>query len=68
MGAKQRAEAQRRLDSVQITSKQNGNDVVISTAYPPRSTLTYPLEPAKRYRDHYTDKSASCLETDHRPQ
>ena len=36
--AKEHAEAQRRLDSVQITAKQNGNDVVISTAYPPTRT------------------------------
>ena len=41
--AKQRADAQRRLDSVQITAKQNGNDVVISTAYPPRNLLVHPL-------------------------
>lgn len=41
--AKERTEAQRRLDSVQITAKQNGNDVVISTAYPPRNILTHPL-------------------------
>ena len=38
-----RAEAQRRLDSVQITAKQNGNDVVISTAYPPRNRFVHPL-------------------------
>jgi hypothetical protein len=37
------AEVQRRLDSVQITSKQDGNDVVISTAYPPRNGFTHPL-------------------------
>ncbi|MGD1093547.1 MAG: DUF4097 family beta strand repeat-containing protein [Bryobacteraceae bacterium] len=41
--AKERAEAQRRLDSVHITAKQNGNDVVISTVYPPRNVLTHPL-------------------------
>jgi hypothetical protein len=41
--AKTRAEPQRRLDSVQITAKQDGNDVVISTAYPPRNTFTHPL-------------------------
>jgi hypothetical protein len=40
---KDRAEAQRRLDSVQITTKQNGNDVVISTAYPPLNRFVHPL-------------------------
>jgi len=41
--AKTRTEGQRRLDSVQITSRQDGNDVVISTAYPVRSGFTHPL-------------------------
>jgi hypothetical protein len=41
--AKMRIERQRRLDSVQITSRQDGNDVVISTAYPPRNGFTHPL-------------------------
>jgi hypothetical protein len=41
--AKDRAEAQRRLDSVQITAKRNGNELVISTAYPPRNRFTHPL-------------------------
>jgi hypothetical protein len=41
--AKERAEAQRRLDSVQIAAKQNGNDVVISTAYPPLNPFVHPL-------------------------
>jgi hypothetical protein len=41
--AKDHAEAQRRLDSVQITAKQNGNDVVISTAYPPLNRFVHPL-------------------------
>src|ERR1700688_3622350 len=40
---KERAEAQRRLDSVQITAKQNGNDLVISTAYPPQNGFVHPL-------------------------
>jgi hypothetical protein len=35
--AKQRTEAQAHLETAQITAKQNGNDVVISTAYPPRN-------------------------------
>jgi hypothetical protein len=41
--AKQRAEAQRRLDAVQVTTKQDGNNVVISTAYPARNAFTHPL-------------------------
>jgi hypothetical protein len=41
--AKERAEAQKRLDSVQITAKQNGNDLVISTAYPPLNGFVHPL-------------------------
>jgi hypothetical protein len=41
--SKQHAEAQRRLDSVQVTAKQNGNGVVISTAYPARNVLLHPL-------------------------
>lgn len=40
---KERVEAQRRLDSVKITTKQDGNDVVISTAYPPRNRFSHPL-------------------------
>jgi hypothetical protein len=40
---KERVEAQRRLDNVQITAKQHGNDVVISTAYPPRNRFAHPL-------------------------
>jgi hypothetical protein len=36
-------EAQRRLDSVHVTAKQDGNDVVISTAYPARNALLHPL-------------------------
>ncbi len=41
--AKTRPERQRRLDSVQITSRHDGNDVVISTAYPPQNGFTHPL-------------------------
>src|SRR6202030_2743147 len=38
---KDRAEAQRRLDRVQISAKQDGNDVIVSTKYPPRNGLTH---------------------------
>ena len=41
--AKDRAEAQRRLDSVQVTAKQSGNDIVISTVYPSRNLFSHPL-------------------------
>jgi hypothetical protein len=41
--ANERAEAQRRMDRVQVAAKQEGNDVVISTAYPPRNGFMHPL-------------------------
>ena len=40
---KDRGRAQQRLDSVQITSKQQANDVTISTAYPARNGVLHPL-------------------------
>jgi hypothetical protein len=50
------ADAQRRLASVQITTKQDGNDVVISTAYPPRGFFRHPFSRRSdieiRYRVH----------------
>jgi hypothetical protein len=42
-GANERTEGQRRLDSVQVAAKQRGNDVVISTEYPPRNGFMHPL-------------------------
>jgi hypothetical protein len=39
----ERGEALGRLDSVQIAAKQSGNDVVISTTYPPRNGFLHPL-------------------------
>jgi hypothetical protein len=36
---KERTEAQRYLESAQIRAKQDGNDVVISTVYPPRNAF-----------------------------
>ena len=35
--------AQRRLESIQVTAKQDGNDVTISTAYPPLGIFRHPL-------------------------
>jgi len=66
-GEKERAEAQRRLDSVQITAKQNGNDVVISTAYPPRNGFTHPLSRRSDIEISYRIKAprASKLIVDH---
>lgn len=51
--AKERPEAQRRLDSVQITAKQDGNDVVISTEYPARSAFLHPLSRRSDIEIHY---------------
>jgi hypothetical protein len=42
-GEKDRAEAQRRLDSVKIETKQEGNDLVIATSYPPQNAFLHPL-------------------------
>jgi hypothetical protein len=41
--AQERAAAQRRMDSVQITTKQEGNDVIVSTVYPPLNAFRHPL-------------------------
>jgi hypothetical protein len=54
--SKGKADAQRRLESIQVTAKQNGNDVVISTAYPPLGAFRRPLSRRSdveiRYRIH----------------
>ncbi len=65
--AKQRARDQRRLDSVQITAKQNGNDVIISTAYPARNAFLYPLSRRSDIEIGYRIKAprASRLILDH---
>jgi hypothetical protein len=65
--AKERAEAQRRLDSVQITAKQDGNDVVVSTAYPPRNGFLDPLSRRSDIEIGYRIKAprASKLILDH---
>jgi hypothetical protein len=39
---KERARAERRLESVRITTKRDGNDVVISTVYPARNRFIHP--------------------------
>lgn len=51
--AKDRAEAERRLDSVQIAAKQNGNDVEISTIYPARNLFLHPLSRRSDVEIHY---------------
>lgn len=60
-------ETQRRLDSVQITAKQDGNDVVISTVYPPLSGFTHPLSRRSDIQISYRIKAprASKLIVDH---
>jgi hypothetical protein len=65
--SKQRDEAQRRLDSVQISAKQDGNDVVISTAYPPRNAFLHPLSRRSDIEVSYRIKAprASKLIIDH---
>jgi len=55
--AKQHAEAQRRLDAVQVTAKQDGNDVIISTAYPPRNGFAHPLARRSDIEIAYTIKA-----------
>jgi hypothetical protein len=65
--SKTRAERQRRLDSVQISLKQDGNDVVISTAYPPRNGFTHPFSRRSDIEISYRIKAprASKLIVDH---
>lgn len=65
--AKARTERQRRLDSVQITTRQDGNDVVISTAYPPRNGFTHSLSRRSDIGISYRIKAprASKLVIDH---
>jgi hypothetical protein len=60
-------EAQRRLDSVQITAKQDGNDIVISTAYPALNGFTHPLSRRSDIQISYRIKAprASKLIVDH---
>lgn len=41
--AQQHAAAQRRLEGVAVTTKQDGNDVIISTVYPPLNAFLHPL-------------------------
>jgi hypothetical protein len=47
-------EAQRRLDSVQVTAKQQGNEVVVSTAYPSRNGFVHPLSRRSDIEVSYT--------------
>jgi hypothetical protein len=66
-GTENRAEAQRRLDTAQVSSKQDGNDVVISTAYPPRNAFWHPLSRRSDIEISYRIKAprASKLIIDH---
>jgi hypothetical protein len=64
-----RTEAQRRLESVQVTATQNGNDVVISTAYPSRHAFLHPLSRRSdieiKYRIH-APRASKLMVDDHR--
>ncbi len=55
-----------RVDSVQVTSKQTGNDVVISTVYPPRNGFLHPLDRRSdveiNYRIHAPRASKLAIE------
>lgn len=42
-GARSRAAMEQRIGSVTVAARREGNDVVISTAYPARSVFTHPL-------------------------
>lgn len=63
----QHASAHKRLESVQITAEQAGNDVVISTGYPARNGLAHPLSRRSDVEINYRIKAprASKLEVDH---
>jgi hypothetical protein len=65
--AKQRAAAQLRLEGVEITTKQAGNDIVISTAYPARNGFAHPLSRRSDIEISYHIKAprASKLVIDH---
>jgi hypothetical protein len=66
-GSKKSDEAQRRLDSVHVEAKQNGNDVVISTVYPARNSFLHPLSRRSDIDISYRIKAprASKLAIDH---
>ena len=63
---KDKADAQRRLESVQVTAKQNGNDVVISTAYPPRNAFLHPLSRRSDIEIKYRIHAPRASKIDHR--
>lgn len=66
-GDRDRAGAQGRLDRVQIATKQEGNDVVVSTVYPPLNALLHPLSRRSDVEIHYRIHAprASKLTIDH---
>jgi len=66
-GPKQRDEAQRRLDSVHVEAKQNGDDVVVSTVYPARNVFLHPFSRRSDIEISYRIKTprASKLTIDH---
>jgi hypothetical protein len=68
VNSKQRADAQRRLDSVQVSAKQDGNDVVISAVYPSRNPFLHPLSRRSDIEIRYSIKAPrdSKLIVDHK--
>jgi len=66
-GDRDRTAAQQRLDQVHVTTKQEGNDVVISTQYPPSNPFLHPLSRRSDVEIHYRVHAprASKLSIDH---
>jgi len=66
-GPRQRAAEQQRLDRVQVSTRQDGNDLVISTVYPARSFYLHPLSRRSDIEIHYDVHAprASKLIIDH---
>jgi hypothetical protein len=62
-------DAQRRLESVQVNTTQDGNDVVISTVYPARNAFLHPLcrrsDIEIKYRIH-APRASKLIVDDHR--
>jgi hypothetical protein len=65
--AAHREEASRRMESVNITIQHDGNDVSISTAYPPLSAWTHPMSRRSDVEIQYSIKAprGSHLIIDH---
>lgn len=66
-GAHDRAPEQQRLDSVQVSTRQDGNDLVIATVYPAWNFFLHPLSRRSDIEVHYEIHAprASRLFVDH---